>query len=96
MKNLKINNKGQSLVEYLIIVAFVAIGSIGVIRLVGDNVKGQFGHIADALAGRPRQSIETVRGASNAETDSRDFTNFMNGAAIRSSEGQNSGSANGL
>lgn len=90
MKKIKINNKGQSLVEYLIIVAFVAIGSIGIIRLVGDNVKGQFGHIADALAGRPRQTISTIRGASNAETNSRDFTNFMSGASMGTKDDQNS------
>lgn len=42
-------NSGQSLIEYLIIVALIAIGSIGVMRSVGESVYVRFANIAGAL-----------------------------------------------
>ena len=43
--------RGQGNTEYIIIVALVAIATIGVITVFGDNVRSLFGESADALAG---------------------------------------------
>jgi Flp pilus assembly pilin Flp len=43
--------RGQGMTEYVIIVALVAIGAIGVITLFGDNIRQVFSASADALAG---------------------------------------------
>ena len=37
--------KGQSLIEYLILVALMAIASIGIIKVLGQNLQGQFARV---------------------------------------------------
>lgn len=56
IKQLK-NKKGQGLIEYLIIVAIVAIGSISVIKVVGANLDVQFANVAQALGGTGSKEI---------------------------------------
>ncbi|MBK9292933.1 MAG: Flp family type IVb pilin [Oligoflexia bacterium] len=46
------NEKGQSLVEYLIIVSLVAVGSIFIIRSLGETVQVRFANITNALQGK--------------------------------------------
>jgi len=43
--------RGQSMTEYIIIVALVAIGAIFVVTVFGDNIRALFGSSANALAG---------------------------------------------
>jgi pilus assembly protein Flp/PilA len=43
------NSKGQTLIEYLIIVAVIAIGSIFIVRGLGETVKVRFANITNAL-----------------------------------------------
>jgi Flp pilus assembly pilin Flp len=70
------NKKGQGLIEYLIIVAIVAVGSIAVIKVVGANVDVQFANVAQALGGTDSRKKDA-----HAVTDSlykkRDFSNFF-------------------
>ncbi len=78
MKKLIKNNKGQGLIEYLIIVAIVAVGSIAVMKTVGGNINVQFANVAQALTGQAgKKSHHEV-------TDSlykkRDFSNFFEGS----------------
>ncbi|WP_413575883.1 Flp family type IVb pilin [Bdellovibrio sp. HCB290] len=72
------NNKGQGLIEYLIIVAIVAVGSIAVIKLVGANIDVQFANVAKALGG------DSGKIAAKEVTDGvykkRDFGNFFDDA----------------
>ena len=42
-------NRGQSLIEYLIIVAIVAIGSIAVVQSLGHTIYVRFANITNAL-----------------------------------------------
>ena len=44
-------NRGQGMTEYIIIVALISIGTIGIVSLFGDNVRRLFAMSADALAG---------------------------------------------
>ena len=43
--------RGQGLTEYILIVALVAIASIGVVSKFGNNIRAIFGVSADAIAG---------------------------------------------
>lgn len=43
--------RGQGMTEYIIIVALIAIGSIGVVTAFGDQIRQLFGMSSDALAG---------------------------------------------
>jgi pilus assembly protein Flp/PilA len=45
------SNRGQGMTEYIIIVALIAIASIGIITLYGDNIRRLFAMAADGLAG---------------------------------------------
>lgn len=50
-KMLRRTQSGQGMTEYIIIVALIAIGAIGVVTLFGDNIRKLFGTSANALAG---------------------------------------------
>ena len=43
--------RGQGMTEYIIIVALIAIGTIAVVTVFGDNLRALFGSSAQALAG---------------------------------------------
>ena len=85
----KLNRKGQGLIEYLIIVAIVAVGSMAVMRVVGSNLNRKFAAIAQSLGGE----AVTVKAISVSESayKKRDMSDFFNGAAS-SSEDSNGGS----
>lgn len=75
LRNKKNKQKGQSLTEYLILVALVAISSIGIVKLLGHTVNVQFSNITNALQGRNVKKIESneVRDTLHTEKDLSDF-----------------------
>jgi Flp pilus assembly pilin Flp len=46
------NENGQGLVEYLILVCLVAVSAIAVVSTVGTNIKEQYANISKALGGQ--------------------------------------------
>ena len=44
-------NRGQGMTEYILVVGLIAIATIGIVTLFGDNVRRLFAMSADALAG---------------------------------------------
>ncbi|HND84451.1 MAG TPA: Flp family type IVb pilin [Pseudobdellovibrionaceae bacterium] len=82
------SQRGQGLTEYIIIVALIAVGSIGLVRLVGGNINTQFGKVANALAGQ--NSRLNARTASQDDVRQKNLSNFMTGATsdeVGSSQG---------
>jgi len=73
------NQKGQTLIEYLIIVALVGVGSIALMRAVSQNINAKFAGVVHALGG----TVEGGRKAA-AVTENmyrkRDMKDFVNGA----------------
>ena len=67
--------KGQGLTEYIIIVALVAIGAIGVVSLFGDNIRALFATSANALAGSEKAEAKTCE-ASCELYDHKNLKNF--------------------
>ena len=49
MKKFLMNEEGQGMVEYGLIIALVAVVVIGAIRLIGDNADTLFRGVADDL-----------------------------------------------
>ncbi len=45
------SKSGQAIAEYLILVALIAVGSIGVVRLIQENVDKNLANVANSLAG---------------------------------------------
>lgn len=72
------NQKGQSLVEYLIIVALVAVATIGMVKVVGTNISVHFANIAKALGGDTSE-LEPVKVRSE-QVKTRDLGTYMQGA----------------
>ena len=73
------NQKGQSLVEYLIIVALVGVSTIAVIRAVGQNVNVQFSKVAKALGGEVEGSPKAAA-ITEQMYKKKDLKNFMSGS----------------
>lgn len=73
------NNKGQGLIEYLIIVAIIAIGSIAVIKAVGGNINVQFANVAQALGATNSRKIQ-AHDVTESLYKKRDLGNFFEGS----------------
>lgn len=46
------NTRGQGLVEYLILVCLLAISTIAVVSVVGQNLRARYANISSALQGK--------------------------------------------
>ena len=75
----KLNNKGQGLIEYLIIVAIVAVGSIAIIKTVGANLNFQFANVAEGLGATRTGSVRRPR-ITDSMVQKRDMGSFLEGA----------------
>jgi Flp pilus assembly pilin Flp len=87
MKKIK-NNKGQGMIEYLIIVAIIAIGSISVMKVVGANLNVQFGNIAQALGGTASKKIEAHQ-VTDSMTRKKDLSSFFEDSVNSDSKSKN-------
>jgi Flp pilus assembly pilin Flp len=72
------NQKGQGLVEYLILVCLVAVSAIAVVSVVGTNVREQYANISAALSNKrevkltqPERKAYQVRGMDDFMESSR-------------------------
>ena len=72
---------GQGLIEYLAIVALVAVGSIAVIRVLGQNISVRFGNIANVLQNK-EQSISYDR-VEETMVRKKNLNNFFKGTASK-------------
>jgi pilus assembly protein Flp/PilA len=70
------NQKGQGLIEYLILVALIAVTTIGVIKVVGNNVATQYENINRAMGAKNSQKL-TISNASDNSLKQKDLSNFM-------------------
>lgn len=73
------NNKGQSLVEYLILVALMGVATIGIIRTLNQTVKSRFANAIYALQGRNQKA--KTHNMRKEEYQRSDLSNFMSGSA---------------
>ena len=74
MKMLR-NKKGQGMSEYLIILALVAIATIGAVIFFADNVREQISNLADEIGGA--DVVVTVDAAFSGQgRDTYDLSDF--------------------
>ncbi len=69
------NKKGQSLIEYLLLVAIMGVASIGVVRVLSSTLNAKFAQVTQALNGKT-QKIETDE-VSKDLYKKRDLGNFF-------------------
>lgn len=77
--NLFKNQKAQGLVEYMILVALIAAGSIGVVRVVGYNVGIQYENINRALGAKSGNQLQ-AQSAEQSALNKKDLSDFLQGA----------------
>lgn len=81
---LRLNNRGQSLVEYLILVSLMAVGTIGVVRILNKTVQVNFANITAALQGQTK--VAEHEKINKNDYKKRDMSDFMSGAATNKNE----------
>ncbi len=79
---------GQGLIEYLILVALIAVGTMATMRIVGQSLSFKFATVADSLGAewKEKPKAPTIDGNIGKK---RDLRNFMHG-----SKGRGQGEAN--
>lgn len=78
------NNRGQSLVEYLLLVALMAIGTISVLRTLNKTVEVNFANVASSLQGKSK--VASHDKINKTDFQKRDMGNFMSGSSGRKAD----------
>ncbi len=73
------NQKGQGMIEYMILVALIAIGTLGVVKVVGQNVAKQYENINRALGAKKSNQLQ-LDNAAESQLKRKDLSNFMDGS----------------
>lgn len=85
MKQNSKKQSGQGMVEYVIIVALVAIAAIAVFQLFGQVVRSQTAAMAKELAGEDgtaeSQKAQDAANLGTAQTEAKSLQNFTGNAA---------------
>lgn len=81
------NERGQGLIEYLIIVALMAVAAIGIVKVLNKTVQVQFANVIWSLQNRQGAKPRHDR-LQSSDYEKKDFGNFMN-------EGAGSSNSNG-
>ena len=77
------NQRGQGLIEYLIIVALMGVATIAIMRIMSETVSNRFANITNALQGAA--SINAPKKLEEKSIKQRDLGDFMKGAATKES-----------
>lgn len=76
------NQRGQSLIEYVILVALVGVATVGMVRLLQKSVKVNLANVVHALQS-DKKAKESHERITDDDLRKSDFSDFMNGAASR-------------
>jgi len=74
----KMNQSGQGLVEYLVLVCLITMSSIAVVSVVGTNIKELYANVAHTLQGKKKINFTEVE---PHMVKSRTLDDFMEGAS---------------
>jgi Flp pilus assembly pilin Flp len=84
---LKKNQKGQGLVEYLVLVCLITISSIAIVSVVGANIKELYANVAHSLQGKTKFDFTEVQ---KPMIQGRTLDDFMEGAQTSTKKSQSS------
>ncbi len=76
------DQKGQGMIEYVILVALMAIGTIGMVRVLGEGINVKFSSITAALQGESpeRRQVDIPKSWQKRRT----LKDFLNGSTSSS------------
>lgn len=80
---MKLNQKGQSLIEYVVLVALIGVGTIVMVRKLQQTVATNMANVVHALQSDSKRRSSFIK-VDQADTEMKDFNNFMNGTTDRS------------
>lgn len=80
------NQKGQGLTEYLILVAILAVASIGIVRVFGQTITSQFTNITYAIQGNDKEVKPTNIRVDRKLYGNKDLSNFFDSAASKNKD----------
>ena len=75
-KGLGKNRKGQGLTEYIIVVALVAVAGIGIVNILGNQLRNQFNAIVRAMAGSTTATVESLAGKAGTEANQKNLSTY--------------------
>jgi Flp pilus assembly pilin Flp len=79
MQNHSFNNqRGQGLIEYLVIVALMGVATIAIVRVMGQTVSSRFASVTAALQGKQKK-FDTPE-ITKTTYQKRDLGSFMEGS----------------
>lgn len=81
------NQRGQSLIEYVILVALVGVASMKFVRILQDTINVNIVRVTNSLQGVDHKP--PYKRVSDDELVKRGFNDFMNGAASRDNNERN-------
>lgn len=87
--SLQRKQRGQGMVEYIIIVALIAIGSIAVFRIFGDTARQQVAEMALELGGGDGESEKVADMAEEAQGETQKGLNDFAAGKGKSAGGGN-------
>ena len=67
------NQKGQGLVEYLILVCLISVTAIAVVSVVGKNIQEQYANISAALRNGEKVELTTPKESTYKQRGMDDF-----------------------
>ena len=73
------NQRAQGMVEYMILVALIAAGTVGIIRVVGYNIGAQYENINRALGAKTDTQLQ-IQNADASQLNKKDLSDFLKGA----------------
>ncbi|MCZ0932556.1 MAG: hypothetical protein OXJ52_05330 [Oligoflexia bacterium] len=79
------SQRGQGLIEYLILVALMGVATIGIVRTLNQTVKSRFANAIYALQGRNQKA--KTHNMRKEEYQRSDLSNFMSGSASTDKKG---------
>lgn len=81
------NQRGQGLIEYVLLVALIGVATTLMVRKLQSTVNVNMARVVDSLQskGRKRFHFESVN---EDDVKMKDFGNFMNGTGGRSNDGE--------
>ncbi len=72
--------KGQALTEYLILVAILAVGALGITRILGQTLNKQLTNVTYAIQGQDQQVSAKIK-IEQSLHNKKDLSNFFDNAA---------------
>lgn len=77
------NQKGQGLVEYMIIVALMAVATMGLIRVLSKTTSGKLAQITQSLQGGKASINVEFEKVQSSDLRKKDMSDFFQGSRSR-------------